>query len=446
MKFQNALFESGKNGFFTDQGCSPLLLSSIRDWLHSNCDKLQSVDIALYIFNNDQLYQVLKEIALKGVNVTIFSIPLDGYDRSFPKPIYSSANNRNLGKYSKYDLAQKLYSQIESDNISSLHLRIFDHVYLRSPNVKPFSRGNMPYSLHCKTCLITMKTGEIYAGLTSSNLAVRDTNKHELSLLVKLDNDIEQSSTKDFFACLLRNSYEYNSEIKTINPFDPNRHPPQLIFGVPPKFQDNIGSGIIKYTAPFYKDSAFQFDKDIRAMVNRAKSRIIVCAQHVCAYNYTYNRAYADPPGQNGWEKCDGFLTDVLKKAKSGVKTTFLSQTYVDRTSNSHFRKPVNTAAFLRFSDDARKCRCKYYANPLIHAKFIVADDTVLVTTANFTPSQFIYLPNVHIPKFENMNGSYDGVFCEIGAYCIFKNKRIADWLVAHTEDIIHLADTICCM
>ena len=100
-------------------------------------------------------------------------------------------------------------------------------------------------------------------------------------------------------------------------------------------------------------------------------------------------------------------------------------------------REPQNKDAFVHFVEAARRAGCTYYTNDRIHSKFIIIDDITIVTTANFTPTQFIYLPDVNIPEYK-----YSGMHCEVGAYFVINNKELADKMVAHYSSLLEESET----
>lgn len=434
MNVTQKTFELRNSSKYTTLGCSPVIISELLDWLKSMREQISSIDVAIYLFNSKVLYQALKDLALSGIKVTVYSIPLDGYDHKYAKQIVDADTSDVLGSFSKYDLAQDVYNQYLMDSPANMTLRIVNHIYLRSPRVQPFSRGNMPYSLHCKTCCVRFKNQSVYTGITSSNLAVRDEEKHELAVLLRLNQSAEITSALDFFAGLYENSHEYIGNECTESISSAN---------VPIKLRPVPKKSRMMYTAPFYDNSAQNFEDNISTMVRNAQNRIIVCAQHICSYEYSYERAYTASNAQPGTIRRNGFLKDVLEKARGGIPTTFLSQTYVEDGITKKYRTPQNVKAFKDFVSAARETNCSYYVNPYLHAKYIIIDDTVIVTTCNFTPSQFIYLPNVEINHFENMSGSYAGIFCEFGVYAVITNKDFAQWLVDYTNKIEALSDKV---
>lgn len=424
-------FEDKSGSVYTDYGCSPETLKKIIDWLDSNKDRIVSVNIALYLFNNKVLYTKLKEMADAGCNVVIYSIPLEGYDDTKPINIINYDNGIVIGRKTKYELAEEIYRDVLTGGHANLNFRVVPHMYLRSSRVKPFSRGNMPYSLHCKSLCIECNDNIFYAGITSSNLAVRDAGKIELSIFKELTQS-ERVSVFDFYEGLNENS---------ISLFDFDESEDYSHYNITMR-ERPLESGFM-FTAPFYNNSSFRFEEIITSMIRNANRRIVVCAQHICSYNYTFDGLFSSNR-EDIIIRRDGFLTDVLKGAERGVETQFLSQTYVDENGDSHgCRKPQNIGAFKSFILSARVSGCNYYVNSNVHSKFIIIDDIVLITTCNFTPTQFIYLPNVNIDTFDNIPSySYSGIHCEFGAYSIIRNQEFADLIMEQFFKLTQLKDT----
>ena len=98
---------------------------------------------------------------------------------------------------------------------------------------------------------------------------------------------------------------------------------------------------------------------------------------------------------------------------------------------------------FIGFVDAAKKAKCSYYVNEDTHSKFIVSDNHVILTTCNFTPTQFIYIPRVEIEQFERMPDlSYSGIHCEIGAYFVVSSSGFADQVSEEFNKMIQLPRT----
>lgn len=419
--------EHGDSRDYNSLGCSPQTLNSFISWLSTHKNEIKELSLALYLFNNEHLFDALLSLTDAGIKVTVYSIPLEGYDDRYPMAIADSATGKPKGLYSKYDLAKVVYHRAETAQSMNFQLRIVPHMYLRSKRVHPFSRGSMPYSLHIKTFSALMKTGEMYAGLTSSNLAVRDAQKNEISVLCQLGK-AEMEATKDFYQGL----YENSIPIADFDNAADYSHYQITMRPTPPKSRT-------MYIAPFYYDSASLFEEHISSIVTKASRRILICAQHISAYNYSYEDRTKTPIQVQK----PGFLNAVLDQVKVGVNTQFLSQTYVDNTGLNNCRAPENKGAFIGFVEAARKAHCSYYVNADTHGKFIVADDHVLLTTCNFTPTQFIYIPSVEIPEFDRMPGlSYSGIHCEIGAYFVISSTTFSEQVNKEFSDMVRLPRT----
>ena len=427
----NVSLEFGNPQVYDNLGNSPVLLEDLCSWLRKKKTEILSVDIALYLFNNEYLFTALKELADSGCQVNVYSIPLEGYDMA-PHMVTDHKNNKPIGEYSKYGLAKELYDKISALSHPNFTLSIMPHMYIRSANVAPFSRGKMPYSLHCKSYLVQFRSGASYAGLTSSNFAVRDAQKIELACIMPLGED-EKKSSVDFYEGLKENSIPV-SDFKEGEDYSHYEIKPRP---VPNRSQ-------AAYIAPFYKNSSVDFENALTDLINNAKKRIVIAAQHIASYEYSYHTTGSSGNPGDRFIKKDGFLKNVLQKAAGGIPTTFISQTYADDTPRYGVRKPQNTRAFSEFAAAAKKLRaCSYFVNSNLHAKYVLVDDTALLTTCNFTPTQFIYLPEVNITSFKNIPGaSYSGIFCEYGAYFITQAPATCQNLSDYTDKICSLPDT----
>jgi hypothetical protein len=128
-----------------------------------------------------------------------------------------------------------------------------------------------------------------------------------------------------------------------------------------------------------------------------------------------------------------GILGTLLNKQGENVEIKCLSQTYIDERGNTlngrTTRKPENSLKFIEFIKEFKKKRLgEYRVNEFVHSKFIIADDTLIMTTSNFTPTQFIYLKHVDIPRFDNMpDESYRGIHCEVGQFIFAKNEELSE-------------------
>lgn len=410
-----------KNAFYKN-GNSPYLVSQLIHFLDSRANEINEISVAFYLFNNKMLADYLINLAEAGVVINIITTPLEGYDKRSPKQLTSfKTGEKTNKKFSKFDLAENVYSDIAK---SKVNLYIFDHVYLRSKNIKPFSRGKAPYSLHIKTALIVSKNGDSYTFLTSSNFAVRDLVKEELGLLIK-NQPRQNEVAKEFFKNLIQNCERHSS--------NKQKYHFKASYKIP--IQSNQTCDSVYFTTPFYNNSPINIASEILDILKGAQKKITIVAQHIATFSEVLN-------------------------SLSDVNVELLSQTYVDEThvknkqndyvkvsgKNKKCRVPANTSSFKRFVKDLKTKRNRsYYFNENIHLKFIIVDDTVIFSTGNFTETQFLYIENVDIREFSQMpEVSYNGTFCEVNQFLIFRNnKNLAKEMTVHFEKLKRLDETV---
>jgi hypothetical protein len=415
------------------QGTNPRLLKRFMDYLISIESEIDSVFLCMYLYNNHILNDFLMGLSSRGIDVKVFSIPLEGYDTRNPMTLVDFDNPLGImnKKYTKYSAAKEVYDRIMTSNLPNFELYICPHMYIRSANVRPFSRGDMPYSLHAKTFLIKLKNGEGSIGLTSSNFAVRDAVKDELLLIIENEN-IMLESAQDFFGHLILNSIQINRFKDDTNWLNYNVKTSKTNS----RFQNNF------YVGPFYLDSQKIVNEKIKSIISFAKERVYVCAQHISAYQYQYSD-YDDGDLKTVHE--NGFLYNVIEQGRKGVSINCLSQTFVDPSGDSRgCRRPENIGAFQNFIEEYGKVNsANYYVNKSVHCKFIVADDIAIISTCNFTPTQFIYISNVNISKFKNIpDTKYQGTHSEVGQFIFINDKGICNNLVNLFNSICQKKDT----
>ena len=405
----------GKYDFY-NVGASPHLLDVLCKYLEQNKPVISEIFLGFYLFNNSILNEKLEALAKSGIQVHVITIPIEGYDATSPKPVIDIASGKVLKTSTKYDLAREIFSRHYKREIPNYTLYFFPHMYLRSSKVKTFSRGNMPYSLHLKSYLIKYKDGTGDIGISSSNFAVRDLVKEE-NLLMIHDERLFFNATLVFFEDLIRNSIP-------IYKFDFNADHTNYKVELSPE-NENSDIGFI---APFYFDSAFKAEEVIKKLIDSAKKSISIVAQHICPVDYIIpGNFHSKYPERN--IKRTGFLSNIISKANAGIKVNFISQTFAsgDPSFDNAFRSPENKASFIEFYNSIKAVpNISYAVNENVHSKYIIADDTVFVSSFNYTPTQFIYLDKVSISKFENNPGkSFHGIYCETGQYCIIRNAEI---------------------
>ena len=107
---------------------------------------------------------------------------------------------------------------------------------------------------------------------------------------------------------------------------------------------------------------------------------------------------------------------------------------------------PANSSRFITFVENYRNLNIgNYYFNEHVHLKFVVVDDTVILSTGNFTETQFSFRAGVKIDEFENMpDEKYIGTFSEVNQYIFLdKIEGLADYLYQHFLVLTEHEDTI---
>lgn len=405
---------------FHHDGGSPKILKFFTEYILNRSDNIEEINICLYLFNNMELHNILQIASESGAKVNVISIPLEGYDKKNPKQIINRL--KNIPSYStpksKYDLAVPIYKNLSENKGENYTLYIFPHMYIRSSRTRQFSRGDLPYSLHAKSLLIKFKDGRNAIGLTSSNLAVRDIVKEENIIIIE-DRCDNVKNHERFFTDLISQSIP-------VWEFDETQDWKQYNIDLLEQLIDDKSF----FISPFYKDSPFIAERKIIEEIKKAQERILISSQHLAAYKFEYPTDFSSSnPG--GHKYNNGFLAEVLKKASEGVKVVCLSQTFVDPNGSTQFisnsgdevaiREPKNVSKFREFIKKfIQYDNTNYMVNSDIHSKYIIIDDTLLLTTCNFTPTQFIYIDDVQLP-----NIGYRGIFSEVGHYLLIKDKKI---------------------
>ena len=410
---------------FFNYGSSKEILINFFRFIEKEKENISEIYLCLYLYNNEILHNKMKELALSGISVKVISLPLEGYDTRYPKDIWDPRTNEVVHfNATKYSLAQRVYNDIIGFNNSNYKLYVFGHTYVRSSRMKNFARGTLPYSLHTKSLFIKLRDGRTITGLTSSNLAVRDVSKDELMILME-DTPETRKNSELFFQTLLDHS-TLITEWKNPNPnFCYHMH--CVDAGAP---ECNY------FASPFFTDSPIRIAEKITSIIQTAQSRIYICAEHLAAYNYRDMSGNIQP----------GLFSAIFEKCKKGIPINCLSQTYVDANGYSHGqRAPQNTAMFSQLIKQIDQLPlCSYAVNKNVHAKFIIVDDTVIISTANYTPTEFLYGP-VKIDRFESpelADVKYDGIFSEVSHFIILEDRTIAEQLIRFFHYTLNQVDT----
>ncbi len=413
---------------YSNIGPSPKIFNYLKSYLQEHQNEIESINLALYLFNNFELHSIFQKLALKGIKINVISIPLEGYDNSYPQTIYYDSGEWAFKKrQTKKSLAQIVYQGFINTPIEGYNLYIFPHAYIRSSKIKPFSRGKIPYSLHIKSLLISFKNGTVVNGLLSSNMAVRDLPKYDNMLLQELTGQ-QKKPVQLFFNHLINSSVHIRNYIQQINSINYPFH-----------LEESNQCMNNYFVSPFYKNSPMVAEKIISELISSAQKRIWVMAQHLSAFNYSYPLNYRIKKKINVKKRVKGILYNLMEKANDGVQVKCLTQTYAcDSEPTQKFRCPTNTYHFKQFITAYKKLpNASYGVNKNIHSKYIIVDDKVVVTTFNYTPSQFIYLPYVKIETFDYIPDlKYEGIFSEVGQLIKLESKKETNYYIENFESV----------
>ena len=362
------------------------MLQKFIETIEQQKNDIEEINISWYLYNNKYLHQYLKKISESGIKVNVITIPLEGYDNTKPQPLENlETGKKSNDSFTKYSLARQIFSEIyHLKTHPNFNVYFFSHLYVRSAYINKFSRGSLPYSLHIKSAYIKKKNGFILL-LSSSNLAVRDLVKHESMVCIEDEPNYEECA-KAFYKDLIGSS----THIKNYN--------------------ESLNTSCNSYDKIDFKE------------------RIVICAQHLAAFNYQFNAKHHSIIKEN--ETRQGVLGAVIYMANKGVNVTCLSQTFAPLTEDENkfkdikFRRLANTSKFQKFYSELTKTKnVQYFVNENLHSKFIIIDNLLIYCSYNFTPTQFIYLDNVKIPKFKNMpHISYEGIHCEVGMHVVIED------------------------
>jgi len=325
--------------------------------LEARASDIKELHLALYLFNNAYLYRKLLEIANGGATVVVTSIPLTGYDP------------RKTGG------AKEVYSQALKDG--KIDLRIFPHMYVWYG--AEYAGGGATYSFHIKAGLMEYSDGTCTAFLTSGNLALGDPTHSETAAFIEAPRK----------ASIIQAFKSFFGEIeKRAKPFgDYNK----LVGKLPSKLQQVFdfcfvgGASMVNFSqaqashaffaAPFLtierKGSSHYARERLIDVILHAKRRLLVCTQHshdISPFN-----------GYQG-QTMIGSITEA-KKANPSIDVRVLKQ--VASSGLADKRRAAFVEGHLYHAGVPQR------VNRLIHDKFIVADDTTVISTGNFTATQF---------------------------------------------------------
>jgi len=341
------------------EGSCPALLFD----LFSELEEAEEIHIAAYLFNNPVYFDFLASLAEEGCKVNITSLPILGYN---DKPSKIEGYEDEI---SGRQMAKLIYKKaIETKNIE---LKIFPHKYIWYGAL--YVGGGASYSFHVKAIFAKFLNKLNKCILSSGNFMFSDPF-HSDNFIVLEGIPSYEKPFSQFFEDLEKSSIpfdKYKSQFKTpedeflysffgkeieLNPIDHMN----CFFTAPFYFYGNVGS------------NHFAGNRIID-LINNAKERVWICAQHF------HDLISFDPHRET-------IIKALYDKFLSNPKINFRFLKQVPHSSLADKRRAGIAETLFQFvmNVDQR-------FNKLAHDKFMIIDSTLVVSTANYTSTQFAF-------------------------------------------------------
>lgn len=376
------------------EGSCPALLYD----LFSELEGATEIHIAAYLFNNPTYYDFLSQLAQRGCKIRVTSIPVSGYS---DKP---GKVEGYIDKVSAHQVAQEVYDKIT--NTTNMELEIFPHLYVWYGAL--YAGGGASYSFHVKAiyakflktsnkCILSSGNFMLTDAFHSDNILVLEGVPEYEKTFVEFFEDLEKYSIPYNDFCLKFTSYRDEFLYSfTGNEVNLKRNEFQNCF----------------FTAPFYlydgEGSNHYAGDRIIELIRNAEQRVWVCAQHFHdLISYDTER-----------ETIIKALYDRYI-SRPQVEFRFLKQ--VPHSSLADKRRAGIAETLFQF---VMKARQRF--NKLAHDKFMIIDDTLLVSTANYTTTQFAFGKRKMEFKEESRKFSKEDNFSEVNGFVILPSCPIS--------------------
>lgn len=374
------------------EGSCPQLLQD----LFSELENAKEIHIAAYLFNNPVYFDFLKKSAESGCKIKITSLPVTGYvDGKVKVEGYRK-------KVSPRVMSRYIYHKINTTK--NMFLYIFPHLYAWYG--ARYAGGGATYSFHVKAIFAKYGQGKTKCILSSGNFMLGDP-PHSDNFIV-LENMVEYEKVfGKFFEDLEKYSIPYKDYRKSFRSYKD-----EFYYSFVGK---EIHNEIDQYkncffTAPFYfygdlGSNHFAANR-IRELIHGATKRIWVCAQHF------HDLASFDTSAAT-------IISAIYDKYLDFPKLEFRFLKQVPHSSLADKRRAAIAETLFQYVMNAQQ---RY--NRLTHDKFMIIDNTLLVSTANFTSTQFAFGKVKIEYKDKDKNKKYQKVhnFSEINGFIIIPN------------------------
>ncbi|WLR60174.1 phospholipase D-like domain-containing protein [Guptibacillus hwajinpoensis] len=397
------------------RGSSPYLL----DQLIKEIGKAKEIKVSFFLYNNPFLHEALENIAHKGCKVIIYSLPLNGYTKQEVK--ISNPEKSRLFVSSKYEYALKTYRRVFNRPNNNIEIKIFPHTYRW---FKPkYSRGDEPYSLHTKNIWLLDEDGKEKFICLSCNLAFAD-QQHSENMLVIEDERNAKNMYKIYFE-LLEN---WSLSLKQYINYSKQKFDFEYIVK-PINLKDTFNDTY--FTAPFIcyenKGSNHYVQEKIIQFINSASKDITICSQHFMDIDSFDSNA-------------DSIIEHLYKKVtvEKHINLKILKQTRANHQSHGK-RTKLAEEKFSQLSNVEQR-----YWSPVVHDKFIIVDDKLLISTANFTATQFAWSDQRQVSyEVGDRDIRVSNCFSEVNAFHFIEDVELKSAYLDHFNELWKHSTTI---
>lgn len=370
------------------EGSCPALIYD----LFSELKGADEIYIAAYLFNNPMYYYFLRQLTQKGCRIKIISLPLLGYSDK-PAMVEGYAD-----KISARQAAQEVYEKVKET--ANMELEIFPHLYVWYGAL--YAGGGASYSFHIKAIYAKFTKGENRCILSSGNFMLTDAFHSDNILVLEGLTEYERAFMR-FFKDLDRFSIPYDDFCSKFKSYQD-----EFLYSFVGD-EINLKKDEFRncfFTAPFYfYDGAgsnhYAGDRIIEVIRN-ARQKVWICAQHF------HDLISYDPARGETIIKAlyDKYVSDP------SIHFRFLKQ--VPHSSLADKRRAGIAETLFQFVMQAGQ---RY--NRLAHDKFMIIDNNLLVSTANFTPTQFAFGKRKMDSKEGDRKFSKEDNFSEVNGFAI---------------------------
>ena len=380
--------------------------------LFSELEGAKEIHIAAYLFNNPSYYDFLSGLARKGCKIRVTSLPIRGYS---DKPTWVEGYT---DKVSARHVAKQIYKKV--NNTPNFELEIFPHLYVWYGAL--YAGGGASYSFHVKAIFAKFRNSINKSILSSGNFMLSDAF-HSDNILVLEGISEYENTFKAFFNDLGKYSIPYDDFRSRLHTY---RN--EFMYTLAGR-EINLHKRDFRncfFTAPFYlydgEGSNHYAGNRIIELISKSSKRIWVCAQHfhdIASYD----------------RERETIIKALYDKHISNPRVSLRFLKQVPHSSLADKRRAGIAETLFQFVMQAEQ---RY--NRLAHDKFMIIDDILLVSTANYTPTQFAF--GLRKMEFKDGDGnrkfSKEDNFSEVNGFVIIPScpKPILEEYESHFNSL----------